>query len=239
MKKITSKRNIVLYGCSGLGVNMLNLIVGSYLCSALLVGGFEDHIESWTYLNKDLVIAGLWSVLILLAKVVDGLIDLPLSHMVDNLNTKWGKRKTAIVIGFIPMIVSYVLFLVPIDPAVSLINTIWFGLLLLIFYTSYTLTMITYYATFAEITENHRDIVLLSNVKSVCDVAYFSLGYALVPAFVSMSINIRVVALLFLPLSLTVPLWVSSCPSTGPSRSAKKTKKKQKDNLPLQKNLHL
>lgn len=204
MQKATKKRNIILYGCSGLGVNMLNLIVSSYLCSALLVGGFEKHIESWTYLNKDLVIAGLWSVLILLAKVIDGLIDLPLSHFADNLNAKWGKRKTAIVIGFVPMILSYVIFLVPVESTAGIFNTIWFGFLLIVFYTSYTLTMITYYATFAEITDNQSDIVLLSNTKSVCDVAYFSLGYALVPAFVSMGINIRTVALLFLPLSLTM-----------------------------------
>ena len=210
MKKITKKRNLILYGCAGLGVNMLNLIVGSYLCSALLVGGFEDHIESWTYLNKDLVVAGLWSVLILVAKVIDGLIDLPLSHFVDNLNVKWGKRKTAIVMGFLPMLLSYILFLIPIDPTASLLNTVWFGLLLLAFYTSYTLTMITYYATFAEISATPHDIVLLSNTKSICDVGYFSLGYALVPAFVSMSFNIRTVALIFLPLSLTmlIPLFL-------------------------------
>lgn len=204
MQKLTKKKSMVLYGCSGLGVNMLNLIVGSYLCSALLVGGFEDHVESWTYLNKDLVVAGLWSVLILLAKIVDGLIDLPLSHFVDNLKTKWGKRKTGIVMGYLPMIVAYLLFLVPINSTVSWVNTVWFGLMLLIFYTAYTLTMITYYATFAEITDDQHGIVLLSNVKSVCDVVYFSLGYALVPAFVSMGFNIRIVALLFLPLSLTM-----------------------------------
>ena len=204
MKKLTSKKSVILYGCSGLGVNMLNLIVGSYLCSALLVGGFDAHVENWTYLNKDLVVAGLWSVLILVAKVVDGLIDLPLSHFVDNLKTKWGKRKTGIVMGFIPMIVAYLLFLIPIDPTASLANTIWFGALLLVFYTAYTLTMITYYATFAEVTEKQDDIVLLSNTKSICDVAYFSLGYALVPAFVSMGMNIRLVALLFIPLSLTM-----------------------------------
>ena len=210
MKKLTGKRNVILYGCSGLGCNMLNLIVGSYLCSALLVGGFEDHIENWTYLNKDLVTAGLWSVLILLAKVVDGLIDLPLSHFVDNMNTKWGKRKTAIVIGFIPMLLSYLMFLIPIEPTQSLLNTIWFGAWLMMFYTSYTLTMITYYATFAEVASSQHDIVLLSNTKSVCDVAYFSLGYALVPAFVSMGVNIRIVALLFIPLSLTmlIPLFL-------------------------------
>lgn len=204
MKKLTKKKDLILYGCSGLGVNMLNIIVGSYLCGALLVKGFDAHIESWTYLNKDLVIASVWSVLILLAKVIDGLIDLPLSHFVDNMKSRWGKRKTAIVMGYIPMIVSYLLFLVPLNTDAGILNTLWFGFLLIVFYTAYTFTMITYYATFAEITDDQGGIVLLSNVKSVCDVGYFSLGFALVPAFVSMGINIRIVALLFLPLSLTM-----------------------------------
>ena len=62
MKKITSKKQLILYACSGLGVNMLNIIVGSYLCSAMLVGGFEKHVENWTYLNKDLVVSGLWAI---------------------------------------------------------------------------------------------------------------------------------------------------------------------------------
>ena len=69
MQKLTKKWQLVLYGCSGLGVNMLNMIVGSYLCSALLVGGFEKHIESWTYLNKDLVVAALWGTLIFILKI--------------------------------------------------------------------------------------------------------------------------------------------------------------------------
>lgn len=204
MNKITKKRSLILYACSGLGVNMLNIIVGSYLCSALLVGGFDAHVEQWTFLNKDLVVAGLWGVLILLAKIVDGLIDLPFSHFTDNLKTKWGRRKPAIVLGFIPMIIAYVLFLIPLNHEATILNTVWFAALLFIFYGFYTLTMLTYYATFAEVTEKQEDIVLLSNVKSVCDVVYFILGFALVPAFVSMGMNIRIIALIFMPLSLTM-----------------------------------
>ena len=29
MRKITSKKKLIMYGCSGMGVNMLNIIVGS------------------------------------------------------------------------------------------------------------------------------------------------------------------------------------------------------------------
>jgi len=46
--------------------------------------------------------------------------------------------------------------------------------------------------------------VFLSSVKSVCDVIYFIFGYALLPVFVSLDMNIRIVALLFLPLSATM-----------------------------------
>ena len=198
------KGKLILYACSGLGVNMLGIIVGSYLCSALLVGGFEKNVQNWTYLNKDLVIAGLWGTLILIAKIIDGLIDIPFSHFTDNLRTKWGRRKPSLVIGFVPMIIAYVLFLVPLQSHAGFLNTVWFALLLCIFYGAYTLTMITYYATFSEIAQNEQEISLLSNAKSVCDVVYFSLGFALVPAFVSMGMNIRLVALIFLPLSLTM-----------------------------------
>ncbi len=204
MKKITNRKKLALYGCSGLGVNMLTLLVGSYLCSALLVGGFENHIESWTYLNKDLVVAGLWGILVFFAKALDGIIDLPFAFLIDRINNKFGRRKTGLLIGFIPMIISFLLFLVPLNDGESILNTIWFGVLLCIFYTFYTLTMLTYYATFREVCANEEDTLFLSNCKSICDVIYFSLGFALIPLFVSMSINIRVVALIFLPLSLTM-----------------------------------
>ena len=43
MQKLTKKKHLLFYGCSALGVNMMNLMVGSYLCSALLTGGFGEH----------------------------------------------------------------------------------------------------------------------------------------------------------------------------------------------------
>lgn len=204
MQKITSRKKLAIYGCSGLGVNMLNIIMGSYLCSALITGGFKADIESWTYLNKTLVVTGLWIVLRFIAKAFDGLIDLPLAAFADKLNTRFGRRKTAILIGLIPTVVSYCLFLVPLERHESILNTIWFGCLLIIFYACYTLTMLTYYATFSEVCENESDALFLSNTKSICDVVYFSLSFALIPVFISFGVNIRIVSLIFLPLVLSM-----------------------------------
>lgn len=210
MKKISGKRKLLLYGMAGIGVNMLNLIIGSYLCDALMTEGFDANIENWTYLNKTLVVAGVWSIMIAIAKIIDGVIDIPFAGWTDKLKSKWGKRRPAIILGMIPMIISYVLFLLPLQNSEhSILNTIWFGLLLCIFYAFYTLTMVTYYATFSEIVDNEQDRVMLSNFKTVFDVIYFVLGYALIPAFIG-SANIRVIALAFLPLSMTmlIPLFM-------------------------------
>ncbi len=204
MKKITSRKKLFVYGCSGLGVNMLNIIVGSYLCSALMTGGFIDNVESWTYLNKTLVVAGLWAVLRFIAKAFDGIIDLPLAAFADKLHTRFGRRKTAILVGLIPTVISYCLFLVPLEAKESYLNTLWFGALLIIFYACYTLTMLTYYATFSEVCRDESDALFLSNSKSICDVVYFSLSFALVPVFIGFGVNIRIVSLIFLPLVLTM-----------------------------------
>ena len=204
MKKLTSKKQLILYGCSGLGINMLSLFMGSYLCSALQVGGFIDNREYWTYLDKDIVVYALWTVLYFFAKALDGFIDLPFAYLIDKIHTKFGRRKTGLLIGLIPTIITFVLFLIPLNNSATILNTVWFGVLLCLFYSFYTLTMLTYYATFREVCATEKDVMFLSNVKSIFDVVYFSLGFALIPVFIGMKFNIRTIALIFLPLALTM-----------------------------------
>lgn len=216
MKTLDKKWKILLYGCSGIGLNMLNMILGVHLCNGLITNGFDADVEFWTLENRTLVVVGLWMVLSWIIKTLDGVVDIPLSVLTDNLRTRWGRRRPAILIGYIPLLLSYVLFLFPIQHSASMVNTLWFVALLGVFYASYTLTMVTYYATFAEIVSTDRDRVFLSTVKSICDVVYFSLNFALVPLFVGMQINIRFVALIFLPLALSmlIPLFMIKEPST-------------------------
>ncbi|MBE5804356.1 MAG: MFS transporter [Clostridiales bacterium] len=210
MKKITSKGKLLLYGMSALGFNMMNLVIGSYLCDALMVEGFDVNVESWTYANKTLIVAGLWSVFILISKVLDGVIDIPMAAWTDKLKSRWGRRRPAILVGMVLTIVAYLAFLViPSNAEHSMGNTIYFGIMLVLFYSSYTLTLVAYYATFSEIVDNEKDRLRLSNYKTVFDVVYFVLGYALIPALVG-AMNIRVIALLFAPLALTmlIPLFM-------------------------------
>ena len=205
MKKLHGKNNTVLYALSGMGVNLMNIVMGSYLCSALLIGGFDQGVLKYqTYLQKDIIIAEIWGVFVLIAKIVDGVIDIPMAAFADNLKTRWGRRRPALMIGFVPMCIAYLLFLIIPNPhGVTLLNTVYYGILLIVFYSFYTLTMVTYYATFTEIVETSSERNMLANAKSVFDIVYFILGYVVVRLMLN-SINIRVVALIVFPISLTM-----------------------------------
>lgn len=231
MKKLDKKWKLLIYGIAGMGVNMLNLMMGSYLCSAILIGGFgEAAIPYQTFEQRDLVVAGVWATFVLIAKIIDGVIDIPMASMTDNMKTRWGRRRPALLMGLVPMIASYLLFLVCPNPLeASIGNTIYYGVMLCVFYISYTLVMVTYYATFTEITDNEADRSFISNVKSVCDIVYFILGYVLVAGMLK-GTNIRTVAVIMLPIVATmlIPFFLIKEDSTlekdaGKRQSASKT----------------
>ncbi len=206
MRKLTKKWQMFLYAIGGMGVNMLNLMVNSYLCSALIATGFNPNVIQYqTFLQRDLVIAGVWAVFGVIAKIIDGVIDVPMASFTDNLKTKFGRRRPALIIGLVPMILAYVLFalVTPNPQGSTLANTIFYGVTLCVFYSFYTLTMVTYYATFTEIVDRQEDRNFMSNVKSVCDIVYFILGYVVVRMLLN-GMNIRPVAMLVLPIILTM-----------------------------------
>ncbi len=217
MRKLRSRFSIGLYACSGFGINLLNIVMGSYLCSALLIGGFgtENAILNQTYLGKDLVIAALWGTFVLIARVLDGIIDIPMAAFTDKLRSRFGRRRPSLIIGLVPLLISYVLFLaIPDKSGVSLLNTVYYWIILCVFYSFYTLTMTTYYATYTEIVDNESDRRFLSNVKAVCDIIYFIVGYVAVRAMLNGN-NIRNVALMILPIAATmlIPLFMIKEPS--------------------------
>ncbi|MCR4879390.1 MAG: MFS transporter [Bacilli bacterium] len=217
MKPLSTKGQLIAYAFGAMGVNLLNIIVGSYLCSALIADGFgKDALANQTYVGINIIIPAMWAVFGVIAKVIDGLIDIPMAQFTDRLKSRWGRRRPAIVLGMIPMIASYCCFLlIPNPGGETVLNTVYYFIMLIIFYCSYTLTMVTYYATFTEIVDNEKDRRFLTNTKSIADIVYFIIGFALVPMILK-GLNIRIVALIVLPLVLLmlIPLFLIKEKST-------------------------
>lgn len=234
MKVLKSKKQMFLYACSAFGVNLLNIIMGSFLCSALIAKGFgADAIANQTFAGIDLVVAGGWAAFSLIAKILDGIIDIPMASFSDNLKCKWGRRRPTILIGLVVLIGSYVSFaLFTPQHGATWLNTIYYGIVLCVFYCSYTLTMVSYYATFTEIVDNEKDRNYISNVKSVCDIVYFIVGYVVVGMMLK-GLNIRAVSMILLPLVLfmLIPLFMIKEPSTRDEDAAGNVERPQTVNL--------
>lgn len=206
MKKLR-KRQLPLYALAGFGPSLINTIITIYLVDALQKTGFVVNSEYWTFADKTIIAVGLFSILKFLAQLVDGIIDVPFAALTDNMKTKWGKRRPAMLLGLVPMILSYVLFCFPVSMEEnSVANSIYCGLLLLVFYSAYTLTMVTYYGTYSEVTESDSDRIFLSDWKAFIDTIQYALAYALIPVFIGFGVNIKAICLLCAPLALTLVL---------------------------------
>lgn len=203
--KHLKKKQLPLFAIAGFGPNLLNTIIAIYLVDALQKTGFVVNSEYWTFADKTIVAVGLFSVLKFISQVVDGIIDVPFAALTDNLKSKWGKRRPVILGGLIPLILSYVAFCFPISMQEnSVANAIYCGLLLLIFYSAYTMTMVTYYGTYSEVTESDADRFYLSDWKAFIDTIQYALAYALIPVFIGFGVNIKTIGLLCAPLALTM-----------------------------------
>ena len=204
MKKLTRKQ-IPFFAFASFGPCMLSTIISVYLVDALQTAGFGQNLEQWTFAGKTIVAVGLFSIMKAIANLMDGLVEVPVATIVQNLKTPWGRRRPAIVVGTVVMTLAYVLFCFPIsNQENSVANSIYLGILLTIFVSFFTLAINALFGTYAEITANDNDRLLLTNVKAAFDTIQYSIAYALIPVFIGFNINIRHIGLYMAPLSLTM-----------------------------------
>ena len=181
MKKLSGWK-LIVYGMSGLGPNLLMTLVTGYLNDALLAPAGLD--PSKTFTGTLIVSVGLCSLLFFAAKVIDAFIDIPMAYLSDRLPCRIGRRKASILMGWVPMVVSFILLWKP----MLFVRTGIVGItlieasLMVVFYASYTLCMVSYYGTFASITEDEKGLASLSHYKAFFDTIQYCVAYALFPS---------------------------------------------------------
>jgi len=113
MRVLNKKWKEFLFAFSGFGPNLLMVLMGAYFTDALnpaaLAPGSNQAIGTACY-----ILPVTFPILYAIGKIFDGIIDVPFAHITDTLSTKWGRRRPAIAICIIPMIVSFA------DPIISL-----------------------------------------------------------------------------------------------------------------------
>lgn len=94
VQSLDKKWKELVYSASGFGPNFLMVLMGAYFSDAVNPAGLGADVNGQTIVGTIcLVIPALFSVLMIVAKVFDGLIDIPFASITDNLSTKWGRRR--------------------------------------------------------------------------------------------------------------------------------------------------
>ncbi len=197
----------LLYAFSGFGPNLLMVLMGSYYSDALNPAALENG-ETFQAIVPGMyfIMPALFPILYAIGKVFDGLIDIPFAHITDNLSTKWGRRRPAIAVCAIPMVLSFALsWIMPEQVNNSLVNTIWVTIWNLIFFATYTMCMITFYGSLSTVCTDEPQRLRVAGYKSFFDTISYCLVYALVPVILKgAQIQIDTFVFLCLPLMLTI-----------------------------------
>lgn len=205
MVSLDKKWKEFLYAACGFGPNLLMVLLGAYLTDALNPAGLTADIKSWSLTGFCLITPGLFGILWMAAKLFDGLVDIPLASFTDNLRTRWGRRRPAILIAFVPMVISYILAWMPLELREnSLRNTVWVTAMLLVFFTAFTMSIITFYGSLSSVCKDAKQRARVGSYKSFFDTIGYCVVYALLPIFIGKGVNIGKLVMFATPMMLTM-----------------------------------
>ncbi|MBQ7408229.1 MAG: MFS transporter [Clostridia bacterium] len=212
VKSLDKKWKEFLFAFSGFGPNLLMVLMGAYFTDAINPVALADGSFQAISSGVCFILPAIFPILHALGKVFDGIIDIPFAHITDSLSTKWGRRRPAIAVCILPMIISFALCWLPIGGAENpLLNTIWIAFWELIFFATYTMCLIAFYGSLSSVCESESQRLRVSGYKSFFDTISYCLVYALVPLLLDvMQINIDKFVFLLLPamLTITIPLFM-------------------------------
>lgn len=213
VKSLNTKWKEFLFSFSGFGPNFLMVLMGAYFTDAINPSALVNAGEFQRFASGAcFILPALFPILYAIAKAFDGIIDIPFAHITDTLSTKWGRRRPAIFVCLLPMLLSYIMCWMPIGGAENpVLNTVWIILWALVFFATYTMGMIAFYGSLSTTCVDEPQRLRVSGYKAFFDTISYCLVYALVPLILSgMQLYINEFVYICSPLMLTliIPLFM-------------------------------
>ena len=188
VSSLNKKWKELLYSASGFGPNFLMVLMGAFYSDAVNPAGLGLNPNGQSIFGTIcLVVPALFSALMIVAKAFDGIIDIPFAAITDNLSTKWGRRRPPIAICFFPMVASFAFLWWPVFGSAEsgqVGNTIWFIFWALVFFSTYTMSLIAFYGSLSNVCTDEPQRLRVSSFKSFFDTISYCVVYALVPIIV-------------------------------------------------------
>ena len=147
---LVPNREKFAYGLGDLAINIGFGAIGFYMTWFIVnVGGISPK-------NAIMVISA--------SKLWDAISDYLMGRISDKTKSRWGRRRPYIILGAIPMAVSFVLLWIVPSTSQS-INLIYFIVMYLLYNTAFTIVAVPYNALLPELTSNYNERGAISGFK--------------------------------------------------------------------------
>jgi glycoside/pentoside/hexuronide:cation symporter, GPH family len=131
--------------------------------------------------------AGAYAAGLLVARILDGVVDIPIAAWTDNLKSRWGRRRPLMVIGFIPTILSFFLLWYPPLTGTRLGadghwgNALFVAVASSLYFFFHTLIIVPYLASLSEIVPDEESRVRVASWQTFFNTAGYVLTFVVAP----------------------------------------------------------
>jgi len=131
--------------------------------------------------------AGAYAAGLLVARILDGVVDIPIAAWTDNLKSRWGRRRPLMILGLIPTVLSFLLLWYPPFSGNALGaeghwgNAIFVAVVSSLYFFFHTLITVPYLAALSEIVTDEQSRVRVASWQTVFNTAGYVLTYVVAP----------------------------------------------------------
>ena len=131
--------------------------------------------------------AGAYAAGMLVARILDGVVDIPIATWTDNLKSKWGRRRPLMILGFIPTILSFFLLWYPPLTGATIGadghwgNAVFVAVASSLYFFFHTLIIVPYLASLSEIVRDEESRVRVASWQTVFSTAGYVLTFVVAP----------------------------------------------------------
>ncbi len=188
-----------IYGIGGFGPGFMYQVVLTYLL--YFYRPAQARIEAGALVFAP---AAAYALGMFIARVLDGVVDLPIASWTDNLKSRWGRRRPMMVIGLVPLIICYVLLWFPPFPGTSVsadghwANAVYVAVISSLYFFFQTFIIVPYLAALSEIVPDEQSRVRVASWQTFFNTGSYVLTFVVAPMMFE-KFGVRGAALLLLP----------------------------------------
>ncbi|MCJ7696462.1 MAG: MFS transporter, partial [Anaerolineaceae bacterium] len=124
---------------------------------------------------------------LLVARILDGIVDIPIATWTDNLKSRWGRRRPLMVLGLIPTVIAFILLWYPPMSGNSLGanghwgNAVYVAVVSSIYFFFHTLIVVPYLASLSEIVTDEKSRVRVASWQTFFNTMGYVLTFVIAP----------------------------------------------------------